>query len=254
MPLIPQKIRILKFIAEQGIVTIDDINRALFNDDKTATIRVTLHRLSMGHAKFGEIKHGVWYIQKQASFELLKTYFPDLPAFEVRPLLLHNVPHNLEINRIRIVLEKTSKLAIDQWWSENFIRALPSPVRGKIANTKIPDAIFWRRRTDGTRQKFFLEYERTLKNKQRYEEIFCSYAKKNDVDKRNVIYICENDFIREELLQTEGKLAKAGKLAGTGLYFQFVTLSRFYQSHSNNNLNKEEINEQSESVISSKEC
>ncbi len=232
MAAVPQKIRILKFIAEQGIVTVDDINRHLFEDDKSSTIRVTLHQLKIGHVKFGHIKHGVWYIDKPELFDLLKTYFPNIPTFEVKPLLLYQVPHNLEINRIRITLEKTQQIAIEEWWSERFIRALPSPLRGKIANSKIPDAIFWRRRTDGTRQKFFLEYERTLKNKDRYEEIFRSYSQREEVDNKNVIYICENDFIREELKQVEEKLAKAGKLAGAGLYFQFVTLENFYKTYS----------------------
>lgn len=240
MALIPQKIRILKFIAEQGVVTVDDINRALFDNNKSATIRVTLHQLEIGHAKFGHIKHGVWYIDKPELFDLLKTYFPNIPALEVKPLLLYQVPHNLEINRIRIALEKTSNIAIDQWLSEKFIRALPSPIGGRIANTKIPDAIFWRRRTDGTRQKFFLEYERTLKNKDRYEEIFRSYSQRHDVGNKNVIYICENEFIREELTQVEEKLAIAGKLSEVGLYFQFVTLESFYKTYSKNPTNKEE--------------
>lgn len=240
MGFIPQKIRILKFIAEQGVVTVEDINHGLFEDYKCSTIRVTLHQLEIAHAKFGNIKHGVWYIDKPELFDLLKTYFPNIPTFEVKPLLLYQVPHNLEINRIRIAFEKARHIAIDQWWSERFIRALPPPMGGRIASAKIPDAIFWRRRTDGTRQKFFLEYERTLKNKDRYEEIFRSYAQRHDVDNKNVIYICANDFIREELTQLEAKLAKAGKLSEAGLYFQFVTLDNFYKTYSNNPTNKEE--------------
>ncbi len=237
---IPQKIKILKFIAEQGIVTVDDINRGLFEDDKSATIRVTLHQLEIGHAKFGNIKNGVWYIDKPELFDRLKIFFPKIPTFEVKPLLLYQVPHTLEINRIRITLEKTRHIDIDQWWSERFIRALPSPIGGKIATKNIPDAIFWRRRTDGALQKFFLEYERTLKNKNRYEEIFCSYAKREDVNHKNVIYICENDFIKEELEHVEAKLAKTGKLDGVGLYFQFVTLENFYKTYTNNPINQEE--------------
>lgn len=240
MSVIPKKIRILKFIAEQGVVTVDDINRGFFEDDKSSAVRVALHKLKIGHAKFGNIKHGVWYIDRQELFDLLITYFPNLPSFEVKPLLLYLIPHNLEINRIRIALEKNSHIAIDQWWSERFIRALPSPLGEGIANSKIPDAIFWRRRTDGTKQKFFLEYERTLKNKDRYEEIFRSYVRRHDVENKNVIYICENDFIREELTQVEVKLAKAGKLGGTGLYFQFVTLENFYKAYSNNPIKEEE--------------
>lgn len=240
MSVVPQKIRILKFIAEQGVVSIDDINRALFTNDKSSIIRVTLHNLKIGHTKYGKIKHGVWYINKPESYDLLRTYFTNIPAFEVKAFHLYQVPHNLEINQIRIAFQKSSQITIDQWWSERFVRALPSPIGGKIAHTNIPDAIFWRRRTDGTLQKYFLEYERTLKNKDRYVEIFSSYAEREDVGNKNVIYICENDFIRDELKGVEEKLAKAGKLSGTGLYFQFITLNDFYKIYSINPTNKEE--------------
>ncbi len=240
MAFIPQKIRILKFIAEQGVATVDDISRSLFKNDKSSTVRVSLHQLGVRHTKYGDVKHGVWYIDKPRLFDLLMTYFPDSPAFEVRPILLHLVPHSLEMNRIRTALEKTSQITITQWWSENFIRA-SLPQGENIASKKIPDAIFWRRRrADDTLQKFFLEYERTLKNKDRYEEIFRCYAKREDVKNKNVIYICENDFVKEELEQVESKLAKVGKLDGVGLFFQFVTLENFYKIYSNNPTNKEE--------------
>ena len=36
---IPQKIHILKFIAEQGVVTVDDVNQSLFNTNKSSIIR-----------------------------------------------------------------------------------------------------------------------------------------------------------------------------------------------------------------------
>lgn len=239
MAFIPQKISILKFIAEQGVATVDDISRSLFKNDKSSTVRVTLHQLDVRHTKYGDVKHGVWYIDKPRLFDLLRTYFPDFPAFDVRPILLHLVPHSLEMNRIRTTLEKTSQITITQWWSENFIRA-SLPNGENIANKRIPDAIFWRRRADHTSQKLFLEYERTLKNKDRYEEIFRCYANREDVKNKNVIYICENDFVKEELEQVEAKLAKAGKLDGAGLFFQFVTLASFYRTYSNNPTHKEE--------------
>ena len=239
MAFIPQKIRILKFIAEQGVATVDDISRSLFKNDKPSTVRVTLHQLGVRHTKYGDVKHGVWYIDKSRLFDLLRTYFPDFPALDVRPVLLHLVPHSLEMNRIRTALEKTSQITVTQWWSENFIRA-SLPHGENIANKKIPDAIFWRRRADNTLQKFFLEYERTLKNKDRYEEIFRCYAKREDVKNKNVIYICESDFVKEELEQVEAKLATAGKLDGAGLFFQFVTLESFYKIYSNNPTHKEE--------------
>ena len=230
---VPQKIKILKFIAEQGIVTIDDINLALFQKDKTSSVRVTLHQAGVGHEKFGSIKYGVWYISDPKLFELIQTYFPDLPDFQPRPLLLHNVPHSLEINRIRIALEKSDRVNVVRWWSEGYIRALPLSMREDVTNTKIPDAIFWRKKADGSEQRYFLEYERTLKNKERYDEIFRFYASRPDAGTKNIIYICENEFIKTELEDVELKMVKSGKLDEAGMTFQFVTKDSFYKTHAN---------------------
>ena len=229
MGYIPQKICILKFVCEQSIVTIEDVSQS--QNIKPSVARVTLHQLGIAHTKYGDIKHGIWYINRPELFDLLRSYFPDLPTFKVRPLLLHQVVHSLTMNRIRITLEQTHHLTVAQWWSENYIRSLPSPIGRRIAHTKIPDAIFWRRRTDGSQQKFFLEYERTLKNKSRYECILQAYTKCPDVSHRNVLYICENTFIKEELEHIEKKLAQTGKIPGAGLYFQFVTLENFFNTY-----------------------
>ncbi len=57
---IPKKIRILKFIAEQGIASIGDIQRYNGEADDFDSIRVILYQLGIGHIKFGDIPHGVW--------------------------------------------------------------------------------------------------------------------------------------------------------------------------------------------------
>jgi len=87
---------------------------------------------------------------------------------------------------------------------------------------------FWTSDNNGTRPKaeFFLLPDRA--------------TNREDVKNKNVIYICENDFVKEELEQVEAKLAKAGKLEGAGLFFQFVTLASFYKIYSNNPTHKEE--------------
>ena len=229
----PQKVRILKYVAEQGVVTIGDINASLFESDRTSTIRVTLHQMGVAHVKFGRIQYGVWYIEDPKLLGLLRTYCPDIPDFQVRPLLLYLVPHSLEINQIRTTLENSPQANIIRWWSEAHIRALPLSMRADMNNSKIPDAIFWRRRSDGGEQKYFLEYERSLKNKERYEDIFRFYAGRDDVGNRNVIYICESEFIKSELEDVEAKLARTGKLDSSGRCFQFITREGFYKTYSN---------------------
>ncbi len=139
------------------------------------------------------------------------------------------IEHSLNMNHIQFIFTQTNKIKIIQWWSEEYIRAMPEEQRGWIIQKKVPDAIFWRLRKDGTKQKIFLECERSLKNKNRYEDIFQFYAKRHDVQKKNVIYICKDEFIRDKLNVIEKELAKSGKIESAGRYFQFITLSDFYK-------------------------
>ena len=243
MRAIPPKIHILRFIGEQGIASVADVTHHLFEPQKFHAVRIALHKLGVSHTQYPGIRHGIWFINKPELYSLLSNYFPHLPAFQVRPIPLHLVLHYLELNRIRTALQKSNQFVIDEWWSETYIRALPFVVRSRISGIKIPDAIFWRRRKDGGRRQFFLEYERTLKNKERYKEIFCSYAKRQGVEGRNVLYICSTEAIREELLAIEARLAQMGKLEGRGLHFQFVTLESFYKTYGDPQTKKEAGNE-----------
>ncbi|MBP9854902.1 MAG: replication-relaxation family protein [Candidatus Omnitrophica bacterium] len=228
---VPRKIHILRFIIEQRVVTLDDIHGYLGSENHTDSIRVTLYQIGASHIKYGKLPNGVWYVNDSKSIELLKAYHRDFPWLCTRRIPLHFIPHALGINRIRIILEQTPCFKIDAWWSETYIRALTPRMRFGISLAKIPDAIFWRLRSDGSRQKFFLEYERTLKSKSRYLELFQYYANRNDVINRNVLYICENETIKEELERIEEFLVKSGKLESSGLYFQFITLDGFCQQY-----------------------
>ena len=236
---IPQKIHILKFIGEQGVVSLDDIIRHLSQPDKSESIRRALYKLGVVQLHYPGIKHGVWFINKPELYELLSCYFPDLPLLQVRSFQFTHILHNLELNRIRTAVEKSKQIVIDEWWSENYIHALSPALSSEASSPNIPDAIFWRKRLDGSRQQFFLEYERTLKNRDRYEDIFSSYVKREGVGNRNVIYICLTPYIRKALLSIEARMAQTGKLEGTGLYFQFVTLESFYKTYGNEQSNKE---------------
>ena len=244
MHAVPQKIQILKFIGEQGIVCLDDIARYLSFSGKTESLRRALYKFDIAQVQYPGIKHGVWFIDKPALFDLVSCYYPDLPPFEVSRIPAPQFLHYLEINRIRIAIQKSTKITVDEWWSENHIRALN--LKSDKLNT--PDAIFWRKRQDGSRKIFFLEYERTLKNRERYEGIFCSYAKREGVENRNVIYICQTPYIMQALLKIEARLAKTGKLPGVGLYFQFATLEGFYKAYGIDQSKQEEGHEDAQAV------
>ena len=249
MVFVTQRIKILKFVAEQGVVTLDDVARHLRKPNQNPVIRTALHDCGLAHTKYGEIKHGLWYIQNPKLFnEIKRYYFPYIPSFYVRKLHLHLVDHALELNRIRTTLEQTNRIMLDQWWSEGYIRALPASL-GSDGVAKIPDAIFYRRRTDGSKQIFFLEYERTLKNKERYRDIFRFYAKRKDVKNKNVIYLRQDEFIKEQLEEVEARFAKTSELDGAGLYFQFIALDDFYKTYSTNNTTQEEVNGQQTQTI-----
>ena len=238
MRAIPQKIQILKFIGEQGIVSVADVARHLLKPDKFEVARITMHQLGISHMKYREIEHGVWFIQDQKLYDLLASYIPGFPILEAYSVADHHIPHYLELNRIRTTLEQTKQITLDEWWSENYIRALPSSLKEGFNSNNLPDAIFWRKRSDGTRQKFFLEYERSMKSKGRYVDIFRNYIKRPDVKNHNVIYLCHTSTIQQNLISIERSLFKEGLIDSADVHFQFVELQSFYQSHQ---LSKREV-------------
>ncbi len=232
MSAIPQKIQVLKFVAEQGVVSVQDVEQHLSSSNKSSAIRVTMYQLGISHMKFPNVLNGVWYINNPKLYKLLKIYFPECPSFNIRPIVSYqDILHYLELNRIRNTLQNSKQIIIDEWWSEHCIRALPVSSRGCFSRKKIPDVIFWRKREDGTRQQFFLEYERNLKDEKCYENAFQFYARNSHVKRRNVIYICQDHMIREQLAFIENRMAMRGKLDNIGLYFQFVTLEGFYKTY-----------------------
>lgn len=236
----PQKILILKFVVEQGIATLEDIRQYLNLKEDSGYLRVALYKLGVSHLKYGKIPHGIWFVGRPELIGLLKSYYRDLPLFPTRRVHLHLVPHSLGMNRIRTILEKSQNIMVSNWWSEHYIRSLAPDMRFGILLSKIPDAIFWRSRNDSSQQKFFLEYERTLKSKARYIDLFRYYANRQDVQNRNVIYICENDTIKAELEKIEQFLVKTGRLENVGICFQFITFENFCQQYAINNQIKEE--------------
>ena len=161
------KYQILKFIAEQGIVSIEDINRHFNPDrDNTRAIRVTLYDMGVGHLRYysSDVKNGVWYIKDIKHYQFLDYYDANFSYFRVQKPLVHLIPHYLELNHIRTVIEQDSGLDIQYWLSEPILRSMPPSLRQYYCSTKIPDTIFYTKNDDGSIKKFFLEYERNLKS------------------------------------------------------------------------------------------
>ena len=226
------KMQILRFVAEQGIVRVSDVMEYFRRWKSEHSVRVTMNDLGITHQPYGGYKYGVWFVEDKKIFEMLKPYYDDIPNFKVRgKSLLVKVQHSLGMNHIRIMLENSEKIRIVKWWSEEYLRALPPFRRDGISMHKIPDAIFWHLRKDGTKQKFFLEYERSLKAPKRYSHIFQFYDKRHDVKNNNVIYLCDTDSIKVKLEKIERDLMKGGKIKGVGLNFNFVTMGDFNKAY-----------------------
>ncbi len=234
MTKIPLRIQVLMFVAEQRFVKAEDIcERKFWRSNKLDTVRVTMNQLGLASIKYGNIKYGVRFIDDPGLIKILKEHYDDMAEFKIRPAHPEQIPHALGVNHIRNILENSSKIKITKWWSEEYLRSLPVESRyGKMSRNKIPDAIFSQERRDGTTSKFFLEYERSLKSNERYEEIFKFYEGRQDIKEKSVLYVCENDFIKKRLIGLEETLAKKGRLKMKGEYFQFVTIDEFNQSFS----------------------
>lgn len=229
MPSISKRLRILKYIAEQSVVSLEDVVDHFNGEISAESARVAMYQMSVGHMKYGHIRCGVWYLNDQKQVDYVLSYYPDMTWMSCNPPVMPQIPHFIELNRIRNIFENSSNLNIDQWVSEAVLKGMPLVERDGFTVSNMPDAMFWRTKQDGTKQKYFLEYERTLKAPARYKDVFMNYARRGDVDDKNVIYICRDELIRNKLLSIELKLAHSRYLDEAGRYFQFVTLAGFYR-------------------------
>ena len=93
------------------------------------------------------------------------------------------IPHVLELNRIRFALERSGDLLF--WVPETFIRVLNlSPI---FCYAKAYDAIAKVILGDGLSAEFAIEYERTLKSEQKYERILEAIA--NERRLHTILYL-----------------------------------------------------------------
>ena len=231
MSVVPQKIRILKYTAEQGAVSLEDVVAHLKDAQSSSSIRVSMHQMGLGRMKYGKVRHGVWFIKDQGHIDEVQSYFPQMPPVSpASGIPIPQIPHFLELNRIRNVFDNSTSFKVAEWIPEAVLKSLPVSQRDGFNSSNIPDAVFWRIKTDGSRQKYFLEFERSLKNSARYKDIFTTYSRRKDIGHKNVIYICKDDALKDRLRRIEQKLAESGYLDAFGKYFQFVTLKGFYKT------------------------
>ena len=222
MKKIPLKARIIRYVCEQGIVSVEDLAAQFKSESSMDSFRVMMYQIGFTRMKYENAKYGVWCVQDPKLLDCLKKYYPELPRFQIRDASLYRVAHSLGLNYIRRTYERMKQLNITDWWTEEYIRALPCEQRKEISLRWCPDAVFWR----NTKQKIFLEYERTYKNIKRYALIFRAYEKRNDIGRKSVLYICEDEIIMRRLVRVYQKLLAGGKLRREDL-FQFTTLASF---------------------------
>ncbi len=223
---IPQKIQILKFVAEQGIVSAADVNRYFFTEDKTNVILTTMYQLGLANMWYGNVRGGLWQISDPKLYRLLRAYFPDLSGLKVRHVSVNLAPHYLELNRIRTVFEKSGRFDMVLWMSERLLRAIPVDQRSTICPARVPDAVYWVMKKEGGQKKYFLECERHFNStQQRYREIFESYFWREDAKDQNVVFLCGDQEVRRRLMAIESKMfLRSGNI-------RFLTLENFYKEY-----------------------
>ncbi len=103
------------------------------------------------------------------------------------------IPHVLELNRIRLALERSRTLR--HWTSEVFIRVLNlSPVHGYA---KAYDAVANVSLGNGLWADFAIEYERTLKSEQKYQKIL--EAIESETRLQTILYLTPSYVILSSL-------------------------------------------------------
>lgn len=220
---IPLRAKVIRYVCEQGLVSVEDVHSHFQGQRSIDTFRVMMYQIGLTRLKYNKAKHGVWCVQEPRLLDCVHRYFPELPRFLIREKSYYQIAHCLGLNLIRRNYEQTDKLKIVDWWSEELIRALPAKRRQDIDLRWCPDAVFWRLRKGKVAQKVFIEYERTYKNIRRYSMILGAYEKRKDIAPKSVLYICENEKVLKPLVRAYQKLLERGQLRKDDL-FQFTTI------------------------------
>lgn len=194
------RIQILKFIAEQRVVTLEQISKMFDLNLKTA--RVALSRYGVTSIRFNNIGNELWMIQDHSLMGIINFYYPGIPLFNLRPLCLDELFYNLQVTDIRILFEKNQQFKVKSWYSKDYIKSIALSVR-QFPKFNIPAALFVLEFLNGEDKKFYLEYEWMPKHRESYKEVFSFYDSCQDIKDKQVIYVCKDNRIKNALRRIE---------------------------------------------------
>jgi len=215
------RLKVLKLLADQKYANLEDLYVGSGSCGSRASFRVSLYQFGLSRFSFPAVVGGVWHIANPQIYQELEQVFPQEPIYKSTEINFNDVYHCLGMNKIRHALLNGGKLNIQKWYSEYQLRALPLSSRG-FSFTKIPDAIFIRKLEDGGSQKCFVEYERSLKSRERCRNVLKSYSYRKDVTKGSVLFICQNQHIQNELLRVRKEVVSKGIFNEREELFQFI--------------------------------
>ena len=219
--MLSQRIMVLKYLAEQKYGTLNDLLGGSGSQGTSEAFRVSLYRFGLSRFSYPNIPHGVWHIGNPVLLEELEQHFPDEPFHKSTDVHFNEVDHCLGLNKIRQALMTNPKVSIRDWWTEWRLKAM-HPSQRDFDYRQIPDVIFWCRKSDGNLKKYFIEYERSLKSQARYESILRAYANREDVSEGSVVFICQHEFIRKELIRLAKRIFSKSFVGGQEELFRFV--------------------------------
>ena len=219
------RLTVLKYVSEQRYATLEDIYNGSGNKAGRESFRVSLYQFGLSRFSFPGVKEGIWHIGKQDIFKELQDLFPNDPLYSCIDIHPNEVLHALGMNKIRYFLANQAGITIERWQSEYSLRSLPLSMR-EFEFRNIPDAIFWRKLEDGSVQKCFVEYERSLKIHERYKNILKAYARRSDVTEGSILFICQSESIQKELLRARKAVFDKGIFNEQQEYFRFMDYAR----------------------------
>ena len=201
-------------------------------------IKSHLNSLNIKSVVFGFKKGGVFFIKPETMLlyklayknikliDKLRQFYPEFSYMEIGKLRYEEIEHSLGLNQIRLYLMGNKEYQLDKWWNSFYMACLPISMRLNFHRNKIPDAIFWYKDKLGRPKKRIIEYEKTLKAKYRYKEIFERYSSKNDIGEKEIWYICENEQIKTSLSKILQNLHNKSEFLNINLNrFVFMTLA-----------------------------
>ena len=233
-----QRVRVLKLLADQKYAILEDLYIGSGSTGSKESFRVSLYQFGLSRFSFPAVVGGVWHIANPQIYQELEQVFPKEPLYKSTDIHFNEIYHALGMNKIRHSLLNGGKLSIKSWYSEYSLRAMPISVRG-FSYTKIPDAIFFRSLEDGKQQKCFVEYERSLKNRERYRNIFKFYANRKDVSRGSVLFICQNKYIQNELLKIRKEVFSKGIFNDVEEIFKIINLDAVIASMEEGSVNEQ---------------